>query len=99
MPLDLTYYGSKTFRVVILGCVVVSACATSGQDPSQRVTAGRLDDARAQISPPLGATVSTLDQQRLQDQPGGENRSIGTSLRQLPGVTLGSNGRLFVRGQ
>jgi hypothetical protein len=49
--------------------------------------------------PPLGATTYTLDSSRLRDQPGDENVSLGQSLQQLPGVSLGPNGEVRVRGQ
>jgi hypothetical protein len=55
--------------------------------------------ARAEITPPLGATTYPLDQRRLLDQPGDENRSLAGSLTQLPGVSLGPNGQVHVRGQ
>jgi hypothetical protein len=64
-----------------------------------RRAAARLDQAREEIAPPLGATTYTLDSRRLLDQPGDENRSLPQSLRQLPGVTLGPSGELRVRGQ
>jgi hypothetical protein len=79
--------------------VALAACA--GQKPSSdyAATAAHLDWARAEIAPPLGATVYTLDQRRLRDQPGDENVSLGISLSQLPGVSLGPNGQIGVRGQ
>jgi hypothetical protein len=67
--------------------------------PDYAAVAGRLDQARAEIAPPLGATTYTLDHRRLLDQPGDENRSLAQSLTQLPGVTLGSNGQVHVRDQ
>jgi hypothetical protein len=88
-------------RRLILVCATVAlgACAPQPPAPDYAATAGRLDQARAEIAPPLGATTYTLDRRRLLDQPGGENRSLAESLMQLPGVTLGPNGQVHVRGQ
>ena len=36
----------------------------------------RLDQARAEIAPLVGATTYTLDRRRLIDQPGDENRTL-----------------------
>jgi hypothetical protein len=86
-------------RLVTIVCATaaLAACATPRSDYSG--AAAGLDRARAEIAPPLGATTYTLDSGRLLDQPGDENRSLSQSLGQLPGVTLGPNGQLRVRGQ
>ena len=75
----------------------LAACASPG--PDYAGVAAELDQARAEIAPPLGATTYTLDSSRLRDQPGDENVSLTHSLLQLPGVSLGPNGQLRVRGQ
>jgi hypothetical protein len=67
--------------------------------PSYLAVAARLDQARAEISPPDGATTYTLDRRRLLDQPGGENRTLAQSLEQLPGVAVGPNDQFSVRDQ
>lgn len=46
----------------------------------------------------MGATI-TLDRERLLNQPGGENNAIARALTQVPGVTIGPNGAVHVRGQ
>jgi hypothetical protein len=86
-------------RLVTIVCAIaaLAACATPGSDYGG--VAAELDQARTEITPPLGATTYTLDSSRLRDQPGDENRSLAQSLGQLPGVTLGPNGQLRVRGQ
>jgi hypothetical protein len=86
-------------RLVTIVCAtaVLAACATPESDHAGVAT--EFDQARAEIAPPLGATTYTLDSRRLRDQPGGENRSLAQSLGQLPGVALGPNGQLRVRGQ
>jgi hypothetical protein len=88
-------------RRVILVCATaaLAACAAQQTAPGYAATAGRLDQERAEIAPPLGATTYTLDGSRLLDQPGGENRSLAETLEQLPDVTLGPNGQVHVRGQ
>lgn len=86
-------------RLITIVCATaaLAGCVTPASDYAG--LAAELDQARAGIAPPLGATVYTLDSSRLQDQPGDENRSLAQSLRQLPGVALGPNGQLSVRGQ
>jgi hypothetical protein len=84
---------------MVCATVALAACAAEQPAPDYADAAARLDQARAQITPPLGATTYTLDRQRLLDQPGDENRTLGQSLEQLPGVTLGPNGQVRVRGQ
>ena len=86
-------------RLVTIVCATagLAACATPG--PDYAGVAAKLDQARTEIAPPLGATTYTLDSRRLLDQPGDENLSLAQSLGQLPGVALGPNGQLRVRGQ
>jgi hypothetical protein len=85
--------------ILLCAMVPVAACAGQAPAPDYAAAARRLDQERAQIAPPLGATVYTLDSRRLLDQPGGENVSLGDSLLQLPGVSLGPNGQVRVRNQ
>jgi hypothetical protein len=91
--------GSMRRVVMVCATVALAACAAEQPAPDYADAAARLDQARAQITPPLGATTYTLDRQRLLDQPGDENRTLGQSLEQLPGVTLGPNGQVRVPGQ
>jgi hypothetical protein len=86
---------------IILVCATAAfaACAPPQPATNSAIIADQLDKARADITPPLGATTYTLDQRRLLDQPGDENRSLAGSLTQLPGVSLGPNGQVHVRGQ
>ncbi len=85
----------------ILVCVVAALVACAGQKPPPDYVAmaQRLDHARAEITPPLGATTYTLDASRLHDQPGGENRSLSASLLQLPGVSPSPNGQVRLSDQ
>ena len=86
-------------RLVTIVCATAALAACASPGPDHAGVATRLDQAREEIAPPLGATTYTLDSRRLLDQPGDENRSLPQSLRQLPGVTLGPSGQLRVRGQ
>jgi hypothetical protein len=84
-------------RVVVTSALVAfAACAGQKPAPDYAATARRLDQARAEIAPPLGATAYTLDRRRLLDLPGGENTPLSDSLLQLPGVSLGPNGQVGV---
>jgi hypothetical protein len=85
--------------ITVCAAVALAACAAQQPAPDYAAAAARLDQARAEIAPPLGATTYNLDRSRLVDQPGDENRTLAQSLEQLPGVTLGPNGQLRVRGQ
>jgi outer membrane receptor protein involved in Fe transport len=59
----------------------------------------RLNAARDQIQPGLGASVYTLDSQALQALPGGDNASLNQVVLQAPGVVQDSFGQLHVRGE
>jgi hypothetical protein len=86
--------------IVVCAMAVLAACAAEQPSPDYAAAAARLDQARVAIAPPLGATVYMLNQRRLLDQPGDENRTLAQSLEQLPGVALGPSGQLLrVRGQ
>jgi hypothetical protein len=85
--------------IMVCATVALAACAAEQPAPDYAAAAERLDQARAEIAPPLGATTYTLDRRRLLDQPGDENRTLAQSLEQLPGVRVGANGEVRVRGQ
>ena len=59
----------------------------------------RLNAARDQIQPGLGASVYTLDAQAIQAIPGGDNASLNQIVLQAPGVAQDSFGQLHVRGE
>lgn len=61
------------------------------------VTARKLDAARTHIDAELGATAYALDNDAIEDRPGGETGSIGAILGQTPGVALSASG-LTIRG-
>ena len=62
------------------------------------VTGQRLDAARAKVEPSLGASTYTLTNDTIENRPGGETRTLGSILSQVPGVRADGNGRLVVRG-
>ena len=63
------------------------------------VIAQRLDLARQQIQPNLGATSYTFTPEALQNIPQGENAPLNQVLLQAPGVAQDSFGQIHVRGE
>ena len=65
------------------------------------VTAARLKEARIALSPKVGRTVYTLDQEFVADYGAGENTPINEILLRLPGVAQDSkaSGSLHVRDE
>lgn len=61
------------------------------------ITARRLDTARTQIDAGLGSTVYSLNNDTIDDRPGGETGSIANILMQSPGVTV-SGEAVTIRG-
>ena len=62
------------------------------------VTAQRLDVARGQIEPDLGASTYSLSSKVVEALPGGENIGLNQVLLQAPGVVQDSFGQLHIRG-
>lgn len=62
------------------------------------VTARRLDVARANVEPSLGASTYTLTNEALENRPGGETTKLGQVLLQAPGVAQDGSGKLAIRG-
>ena len=63
------------------------------------VVARRLDIARQQIQPSLGATTYKFDQPALETIPQGENAPMNQVLLQAPGVAQDSFGQVHLRGE
>lgn len=61
------------------------------------VTARRLDAARANIEPNLGASTYALTNDTVESRPGGETTTISQILLQTPGVAQDGSGKLRVR--
>jgi outer membrane receptor protein involved in Fe transport len=62
------------------------------------VTAQRLDEARNNISPRVGASVYQISREAIENAPQGDNASFNQVLLQAPGVAQDSFGQLHVRG-
>jgi hypothetical protein len=65
------------------------------------ITAQRLNQARDNIEPDLGATTYNFTQQTIESQPQGENAPLNEVLLQAPGVTQDNqaNGAIHVRNE
>ena len=63
------------------------------------VTARLLDQARADITTSVGASVYTLSSEAVEDRPLGETASLNQLMLQAPGVTLSASGRVEIRAQ
>src|ERR1700736_6379718 len=63
------------------------------------VIARRLDTARTEIQPRLGATVYDFGRQAIETQPQGDNQPLNQLLLQAPGVAQDSFGQLHVRNE
>jgi outer membrane cobalamin receptor len=61
------------------------------------VQAHRLDAARANVEPDLGASTYSLANEAVEARPGGETTSINEVLLQVPGVQQDGSGQLHVR--
>ena len=59
----------------------------------------KLDDARNGIQTQTGASTYTIDEQALDDQPGGTNNPLNQVLLQAPGVAQDSFGQIHIRGE
>jgi outer membrane receptor protein involved in Fe transport len=63
------------------------------------ITGRKLDIARDAITPSLGASQYTFDNEALEKQPGGTNLTLNKSLLQAPGVVQDSYGVIHVRNE
>ncbi len=61
------------------------------------VTAKRLAKARSAIETRIGATVYTLSDKAIRNQPGGEDIPLNQTLLQTPGVSQDSYGQVHLR--
>jgi hypothetical protein len=93
---QLIYYNERLpgMKLGLIVCATAALAACSAPEPDYAGVAARLDQAREEITPSLGATMYTLGTRRLLDQPGDKSRSLAQSLRQPLGVTLGPSGEL-----
>lgn len=72
--------------------------AAQEQQSAIVVTAHRLDVARANVEPDLGASTYTLTNDAVENRPGGETTNLGRILLQVPGVSQLASGAIAVRG-
>jgi hypothetical protein len=63
------------------------------------VVTGRLDQAREDLVPSLGATAFQLDKIQIETQIPGANASFSGVLLQVPGVAQDSFGQVHIRGE
>ncbi len=66
--------------------------------PDVEVISQRLDQARSQIEPSLGATTYQFSRGALETLPQGDNAPLNQVLLQAPGVAQDSFGQIHVRG-
>ena len=78
-----------------------SGSATNATKLQETTVVGKLDTARSQIQPDLGASTYTITAEHIQSIPGGENAPFNQVLLRAPGVVQDSavNGDLHVRGE
>ena len=82
------------------GQTASSPAAPSTEPKSNIVITGRrLDVARDSITPSLGASQYTFNQEALNKQPGGTNLTLNKSLLQAPGVVQDSYGTIHIRNE
>jgi outer membrane receptor protein involved in Fe transport len=75
------------------------AAQSAQPKPNIVITGRRLDIARDSITPSLGASQYTFNQEALQKQPGGTNLTLNKSLLQAPGVVQDSYGTIHIRNE
>jgi hypothetical protein len=75
-----------------------AAAGTAEPEINLDVEAQRLNEARQQIQPSLGASTYSFSPQALQAVPQGENAPLNQVLLQAPGVAQDSFGQIHLRG-
>jgi len=78
--------------------------STANSNPSSTelspvVVIGKLNEARDQIVPYLGATRYSIGQEQIQTQSQGSNAPFNQVILRMPGVAQDSYGQLHVRGE
>src|SRR6185312_14918145 len=78
-----------------------SPAATSQPEQEITVTAQRLNEARQNIEPSVGASTYNFSNQTIQNMPGGENAGLNQVLLQAPGVAQDNlaNGAFHIRNE
>src|SRR3981081_690560 len=75
------------------------ASQSSGQTLDAVTVVGKLNEARDQIVPYLGATKYSIGQTQIQTQSQGDNASFNQVILRAPGVSQDSFGQLHVRDE
>src|SRR3984957_14504712 len=94
-------------RGLSTACLLASLTPARAVDPAPDdrtmididVVSQRLDVARQQIQPNLGATSYNFSPEALQDIPQGENAPLNQGLLEGPGVAQDSFGQIHLRGE
>lgn len=81
------------------GASAATAAEQSGLSVDVDVVSKRLDTARQQIQPSLGATTYSFSPEALQNIPQGEDAPLNQVLLQAPGVAQDSFGQIHLRGE
>jgi len=86
---------------VVASAPVNSGGATNVSTLPEMTVYGRLDQARSQIQPDLGATAYSVSQPQIESESQGENAPFNQVVLRAPGVAQDSaaNGDLHVRGE
>jgi threonine dehydrogenase-like Zn-dependent dehydrogenase len=89
----------RVVTVPAAGPVTLALVATlSAKLATVQVVARRLNQARQNLAPDIGADVYHFDRQDILDLPGGDATPLNQVLLQATGVTQDSYGQLHVRG-
>jgi len=93
LPLDVGAEATAT--------ITLAVASTPPPDMRLEVTATRLKEARIALSPKIGTTIYTLDQELVADYGAGEDTPMNEVLLRLPGVAQDSkaSGSVHVRDE
>jgi outer membrane receptor protein involved in Fe transport len=94
-----TLFLLQTALVALIAAAPTRAEDTDSLTMDIDVVSKRLDAARQQIEPSLGATTYSLSPEALEDIPQGENAPLNQVLLQAPGVAQDSFGQIHLRGE
>ena len=81
-----------------LGTGTEGTAGTSLVLPDVEVVSQKLDQARSQLQPNLGATSYSFSRGTIETLPQGDNAPLNQTLLQAPGVAQDSFGQIHVRG-
>ena len=108
------FLGAWRGAAVLILCPVLTATAFAQTSPTAgppatdgslsldlEVIAKRLNEARINIEPRVGASTYTLNKDAIQDLPGGTNAPIGDAILQMPGIDQDNlaNGGFHIRNE